>query len=92
VLLTRAQLESEEHHTEAALRTVDEALQLGRKSRDPALLFMATKAQATTALAATDIRLAIANGWSAPKRWSTRSPPRRGTPRGPARRWSRELR
>ena len=39
---------------------MDEALQLGRKSRDPALLFMATKAQATTALAANDIRLAMA--------------------------------
>lgn len=60
VLLTRAQLESEEHHAEAALRTVDEAMQLGRKSRDPALLFMATKAQATTALAAGDTRLAVA--------------------------------
>jgi diguanylate cyclase (GGDEF)-like protein len=59
-LLTRAQLESEEHQAQAALHTVDEALELGRKSRDPDLLFMATKAQASAALAAGDIRLAMA--------------------------------
>jgi hypothetical protein len=60
VLLTRSQLESEEHQTKAAQRTVEEALQLSRQSRDPALLFMATKAQATAALAANDFGLAVA--------------------------------
>jgi diguanylate cyclase (GGDEF)-like protein len=58
-LLTTAQRESEEHQTLAALRTVEEALRLGSAAHDDALLFMATKAQASSALAASDIRLAL---------------------------------
>jgi diguanylate cyclase (GGDEF)-like protein len=59
-LLTTAQFESEEHQTQAALRTVKEALRLGSAEHDDdALLFMATKSQATLALAANDIPLAL---------------------------------
>lgn len=58
-LLTSAQLESEEHQTQAALRTVEEALRLGGAPRDDALLFMASKTKATIALAANDIPLAL---------------------------------
>jgi diguanylate cyclase (GGDEF)-like protein len=59
-LLTTAQMESEEHQTQAALRTVDAALRLARASQDDALLFMATKTQASLALAANELELALA--------------------------------
>lgn len=58
-LLTVAQLESEEHHYQDALRKINEALRLGNGAHDEALVFMATKTQVGVALAANDIRLSL---------------------------------
>lgn len=59
VLLTKAQLESEERQAQAAIRTVEKAVRLSSAARDDALLFMATKAKITLALASNDIPLAL---------------------------------
>jgi diguanylate cyclase (GGDEF)-like protein len=59
VLLTMAQLESEERQAQKALRTVEEAVRLSSAARDNALLFMATKTQITLALTSNDIPLAL---------------------------------
>ena len=57
-LLTRSQLESEDHQPQAAQATVAQAVLLAAGARDDALAFMAAKAEATAALAANDLGLA----------------------------------
>jgi diguanylate cyclase (GGDEF)-like protein len=57
-LLTRSQLESEDHQPQAAQRTVAQAVLLAAGAHDDALAFMAAKAEATAALATNDMGLA----------------------------------
>ncbi|MES2760134.1 MAG: GGDEF domain-containing protein [Pseudomonadota bacterium] len=58
-LLTTAQVESEEHRHQSALRTVNEALRLAGATGDDALLFMASRIQAFVAITANDMPLAL---------------------------------
>jgi diguanylate cyclase (GGDEF)-like protein len=58
-LLTTAQVESEEQHHQSALLAVEEALRLASATGDDALLFMVTKIQASVAITANDIPLAL---------------------------------
>jgi hypothetical protein len=58
-LVTKAQLESEEHQTLTAQRTLEEALRLSSSAHDDALIFMAMKTQVILAIAANDIPLAL---------------------------------
>jgi diguanylate cyclase (GGDEF)-like protein len=60
VLLSKAQLESEQQQHAAALAAVAEAVALAAKAHDDALIFMAGKMQANLALAAQDVPLALA--------------------------------
>jgi diguanylate cyclase (GGDEF)-like protein len=58
-LLTTAQVESEEHRHQEALRAVDDALRLASAAGDDGQLFMVSKIQASVAIAAANIPLAL---------------------------------
>lgn len=58
-LLTLALLEIEEHELPAAQQASDEAVRLAKTTDDDALVFMAIKTQANTALAVKDLPLAL---------------------------------
>lgn len=58
-LLTTAQMESEENRIQSAQRAVAKAMHVALATEDEALVFLTTKAQASLALAANDIPLAL---------------------------------
>lgn len=60
VLLTRAQIETEERNGTAALATMEQALHLAATQADETLLFMTIRSQAGLALALNDIPRALA--------------------------------
>lgn len=58
-LLTTAQMESEENRIQSAQQAVAKAMHVALATEDEALIFLTTKAQASLALAANDIPLAL---------------------------------